>query len=385
MIEVSEGESIQAAIDSARTGEVIEVHKGVYHEAIRTNKPLRIMGLGAVIDGKHVLPQGREVRKDPVSGNWFVYEGLVDLIGNGITFEGFDVINSLGRTMRLFQGASHNVIRNCRLMHGRTLGILVNHDGVEDNLFENIVLHDMSNFATYSRGAGELDWSAAMNIRGIGTTVRNLYSYENWGEGITIGRSSRNTLLEDSKFRSNYALQIYANHATDVAILRNECVFENPTFYRGGKPSFGIVLNNEGNYSGNETDRVLIEENTVKYCGHNIGIWGRTRPSKNVMIRKNTLVEGFDFAVQTHGEHENIQFLENIIYQEDESKIWNLGGAVIREGNIINPEDPPPPPPPPPDDHQEILSRLDTLETEQAELSVSLQAQADRIERHLKE
>lgn len=394
MIEVHEGKSIQAAIDSARTGEVIEVHEGIYHEVVRINKPLSVMGYGAVIDGKYMLPQGKTARSDPKSERYNVWEGLVDIISNGIVFDGFSVRNSLGRTVRFYQGASDNIMRNCSLGNGRGLGILLHSDGVANNLIDNVEIYDMSNFAPYARGAKELDWEAGIIDLGINTRINNSKVYENWGEGVILGRGSEGGVIQSSEVYDNYALQIYANHAIGIAILNNNCWFENPEFYRNGRPSFGIVLANEGNFTGHLTKDVRIEGNTVKWCGQNIGLWN---PVENVMIRNNTLIEAYTSAVRSFNSHKSVQILDNTIYQKDESKIWNLDSTsgIIREGNIINPEDTLPSP----DDHQEILDRLDALDAEQAELSVRLQAQegniedlaqvqaaqADRIERHLKE
>ena len=360
---VTEGQSIQEAIDIAEAGDIINAFDANFFEVMRVTKPLTINFENAMIDGKYELPRGKEVRKDPISGNWFVYEGLVDIISSNVIINGLKAINSLGRTLRIYKGASNNIVRDSVFAHGRGSGILLNHDGANENILENCDVFDMGNFATYSRSAKDLDWAAAISNLGKNNTIRGCRIFENWGEGYIADRGSEGSIIENCKVYDNLALQIYANHSTGVKIVNNKCWFENPEFHRGGKPSFGIVLNNEGNYQGHFTEDVLIEGNTITGCGHNIGIWGSKRPSKNIFVRKNTLVEGFEFAVEIHGnKHENIQFIDNTIFQEDESKIWNIGSQVITDsGNIINPDEEPPPPPEE-HEHQEILDRITVLE-----------------------
>jgi len=97
-ITVGPGDSIQAAINEARPGDVIEVESGTYHEDLVIDKRLTLRGVDSG-DGKPLLLS---------KGSY----GAITLIEDGITFEGFrledlgiDVISD-GNTIR------ENVIRN---------------------------------------------------------------------------------------------------------------------------------------------------------------------------------------------------------------------------------------------------------------------------------
>jgi hypothetical protein len=62
-IEVSPGDSIQAAVNAAHPGDAIVVHAGVYHESVQINKNrLALRGAGDARDGSVIKPQSRTRR-----------------------------------------------------------------------------------------------------------------------------------------------------------------------------------------------------------------------------------------------------------------------------------------------------------------------------------
>lgn len=373
--------TIQHGIDN-NIDDILIVRGGDYHEVIRHNRvnhikaydgeTPRITGLAGVESTNSGLPNGRPARTDPISGKYYVHEGLMDFVVGGVIMDGFEIVQSMGRTVRFYKGASNNELRNCILGNGRGLGILLHTDGVSNNLIDNCDVYDMSNFASYARGSGELDWSAGINDRGSDNIIRNCRVYENWGEGIIAGRDSDRSLIEDCSVYNNYAVQIYGDNTIGTDIIGNTVWFDDPKFYRNNRPSFGIVLNSE--VEKHRTGNCQIIGNTVKWCGQNIGLWDYM---SDVLVEENTLIEAYtNTFVSYHSGFENTIIRNNTIYQEDESKIWNINAEIATYGNVINPIVEPPPPPP-----DDILERLDALENHVAAIENELLANAqERLE-----
>lgn len=88
--------SIQVAIDSANSGDIIEVYNGTYYENVNIKKQVTLKGINIpVIDAG--------------------YNGsAITLSANGITIEGFKVINSMGNETAggIQVASSGNTIRN---------------------------------------------------------------------------------------------------------------------------------------------------------------------------------------------------------------------------------------------------------------------------------
>jgi|GEM_PF-275169 len=75
---VKNGESIQAAIDAANSGDIIKVNSGEYHEALTVNKTLTLKGIG-----------------DPVlNASGFTGVSGVTISADGVEFSGFKIIGT---------------------------------------------------------------------------------------------------------------------------------------------------------------------------------------------------------------------------------------------------------------------------------------------------
>jgi len=93
VVRVQSGSSIQAAIDAAKPGSVIEVEPGTYHEALTVDRPgISLRGLvrgdaRPVLDGRGLLGDGVIASGSPFSMSGFAVRHYK---GNGVTTQGVD-------------------------------------------------------------------------------------------------------------------------------------------------------------------------------------------------------------------------------------------------------------------------------------------------------
>ena len=179
IIEVRDGDEIQAAVKKAVPGDLIRVYPGTYSETVYIDKD-DISFQGIIIEGEWPTLDGKKELNDG-----FLYSG------NGIVIEGFKIINYKGNGI-MGQAGNNFVIRNNWIVDAGVYGIfpefgkngLVEHNvlsGIEDaaiyvGMCDNVdVLHN----ETYASVAGiEIE-----NSRHC--LVENNYTHNNTG-GILI-------------------------------------------------------------------------------------------------------------------------------------------------------------------------------------------------------
>lgn len=341
--------SIQHAADRAQPGDVVYVRAGTYHEVVTlrnsgtADQPITIAaypGETPVIDGEYTLP---------TSNSWggcnnavnppkcYHYKPLVQVRGNHVVVEGFEIKRSLGRGMLVYapdRRVQHVTVRNNQIHDNRNAGIKVmeaDHVLVEGNH----VWHS-GDYATNDRSGSpdsdafnpNLGWPIAVSDRRAShVTYRGNHVFENWTEGIGAGLESTDVVVEDNVLYDNRALQIYVQRAQNVVVQRNlaYCT-DNPLFWRNDNPPPGIVLNNEVQFSGNQTTKnIKIVNNIVAGCRQNMALWGNKGYTvRNVLVAHNTLVNAHTndgdqsavgLVVSNGNVYENVSIVNNLVHQ----------------------------------------------------------------------
>ncbi|AVR88369.1 nitrous oxide reductase family maturation protein NosD [Thauera aromatica] len=138
-LRVRAGESIQAAIERAQPGDVIEIERARYAENLLIAKPLTLRGLDRpTLDG-----QGRG--------------DVVRIAAPGVTIEGFIIWNSgdhLGEQnagIYIQPGADHALVRNCDLAYN-LFGLWI--EKANDVRVENNVITGKRDYMSVKRGNG---------------------------------------------------------------------------------------------------------------------------------------------------------------------------------------------------------------------------------------
>lgn len=251
---VHEGESIQAAIDAATPGDIVEVYSGTYQESIEIKKPLILRG----IDSGSGLPN---VEADEGSA--------IVLSADGITLEGFmaSSSSSWGGDAGILVVSKNNIIRNNAASGSGNAGMAflesqnntVTGNTVEGNHNEGISLKDSNfnllegNTAKDNRYGIKLESSGTNVIRG--NTVR-----ENRFEGIYLENCAKN-ILEGNYIEDNWG-GISLDNSRDNIIRRNDV--------RGNEKGIQLAYHNHSDSLKSEGKGVNISYNSqsTQSSGH---------------------------------------------------------------------------------------------------------------------
>jgi hypothetical protein len=347
---------IQTAVDAARPGDTILVRGGTYVEELNVDqsgtaqKPIQIRNYPnekPVIDGRYQLPPL------PASG-WalcgkqlcFHNDGMVNIRGSHIIFEGFEIKESLGRGIRIFnpkQRITNVTVRNNRVHDIRGAGILL--IGVDHSLIEGNDVFYVGNFAPYDRSGHETNWPGAITGNDANyVTYRQNKVHQNWTEGIMPGSrtGSHHIVIEENELWDNRALQIYIHRISHSRIEGNiaYCTGDK-RFDRGADYPPGIIVANEPQFDGGVvTTDVQISNNLVYGCVTGIGVWNAQSAYllKDIQIAHNTIVNTrtkqdrrkFGVNILSHS-NKNFEVANNIIQGVDGSTemVQVLGGSGI--------------------------------------------------------
>ena len=243
--EVKDGESIQAAVTKAQTGDTIRVFPGIYHETVFIDKD-DISLVGVIEDGEWPHLDGKKVLNDAI-----LYSG------NGFSVEWFKITQYKGNAI-MGQSGNNFSIRNNWVIDTGLYGIFpeFGHNG----LIENNILSEIEDAAIYVGMSDYID-------------VRNNQVFDNVA-GIEV-ENSRHVLVEGNVARNNTGgILVFITPGLPIkssydAIIRRNFVTNNntPNFAIPGSLVAGIpsgtgILVMSG-------DNVVIEDNII--TGNNTG------------------------------------------------------------------------------------------------------------------
>lgn len=178
---VSEGESIQAAINSAARGDTIFIKNGTYSERILVNKSISLIGEsieGVILDGKGAYTYMLNILADDVRLERFTLRNISSLIGSTI----IHILNRGNVTIQncKFEIGYYGVMLtnscNCKLFNNKIsncyAGIKLHSSSRNNTLIGNIVFNNT--FGIY------VD-NSAQNLIFHNNFISNTYSY--WTDG----------------------------------------------------------------------------------------------------------------------------------------------------------------------------------------------------------
>ena len=332
---VNEGQSIQAAVDSARSAAVICVRNGTYVGQVLI-KPaqagvtlMAYPGEQPIIDGRGTFPVITTRNKFP---------GLVQITGSNVVVDGFDVRNSNARDISVAQPATATplqnvIVRNNIVQNSKGAGIIINGGAKADPrnvlIENNTVYNNLLNNAGGGKGGSALTFVEVQN-----STARGNRVYHNYGEGIVSGRYTNGIVLEGNMTYDNQGANLYLVN-TQNPIVDGNYIFctDDPIGWRGTgsarRAGPGLQVRDES-FPGQSTTPAassgqIIINNIVVGCGSNFGVSSQITGGglNNAVVANNTFVNASGVSatgvnnVELDGKasYRNTRFANNIILQ----------------------------------------------------------------------
>ena len=341
---VQAGQSIQAAVNAATSGQVICVRDGIYHEQVKITPAqagivlMAYPGEKPIVDGQGNLPPITATNK---------YMGLIHITGSNVIFDGFEVRNSAVRGIAVVQlraasQAIHNVtVRNNIVHSSQDSGINVNgHETLQpiNILIENNNVHHN----LLKNAGGDVGGAGLTFIETNNSIARGNMIHHNLGGGLTSGRWTANITLEDNISFDNLNANIYVLNTQNPLVQRNFVFCTDDRAYWSHTvpdvPSPGIMLRDEDfetlPTSPPPSSGQKIINNIVVGCGVNFGVSTQIPGGglNNAIVANNTLVNARGDAGASinnvlfagDANYSNSKFVNNLILQSVPGNVANI-------------------------------------------------------------
>ena len=333
--------TLKAAAALVRDGDRVVVEAGVYRERLRAKTPgvTWVGEPGAVING------GWNGQTD-VGGN---QPAQVLITAERVSLDGLTVINAPGDAIAVGDGGHDATIRNCRTDIAYSGGIICN----AGKALRGIVIDGCAVLRSGTgwkvRGTGGV--SGAINlIRCEGATVRNTVSAYNYGEGLNVGKGTKNSSVSGCTIFDNAHFCLGVNHAIDCTVEGNLLFLTGyePRQVGGENWPTGLTIGDEIGYGGDNfppSRGIIVRGNIIINCGSGIGVrngagWDAYDTQLvDSVIEKNTVVAGpctrvcVNVGMNTRGRpHKDSVVRANVI--ESSGATWP--GFVAASGDTAN-------------------------------------------------
>ncbi len=303
VIEVRDGELIQAAVAQASSGDLIRVYPGTYKETVYIDKE-SISLQGVIQEGKWPTLDGEKELNDA-----FLYSG------NGILIENFKIVNYKGNGV-MGQAGNNFVIRNNWVLDAGVYGIFPEFG--KNGLIEHNILTGIEDAAIYVGMCDNVDVrhnEVYGNVAGIEiensrhVLVENNHSYNNTG-GILV------FITPGLPIKTCYDVVVRNNFVND----NNHVNFGAPGSLVAGIPSgTGILVM--------AADQVTIENNII--TGNN-----------NAGITVTDLAYGANTANDPEVEPnpDRLVILDNIMIDNGNSPVGELKALMMTKLSTRGPD-----------------------------------------------
>ena len=264
--------TLAQALHRAGPGDKIIVRDGTYPEIVRILKggterrPLEIV---AEHKGRAIITgTGTPLDTD-----------LVTIAADHVRFRGFAVRDSSRSGIAVWM-ASNVAITDTIVSGSRRSGIWVGAPGLGQSDRIRIVGNTVTNNCLENQ---ERTWSEgwpraiAVDVSTATTITANIVA-ENYGEGIGL-LSTQHVNVAGNVVFDNFSVGIYLDNAPLSTVTRN-LLFStgNTSFFRNGRPAFGILIANEPTQFYSPSQRITATGNTLVGSGNStyVGVDGET-------------------------------------------------------------------------------------------------------------
>ena len=296
---VEEGESIQAAVDTANDGDTIIVKNGIYTENVNVNKRLTIQSengsANCIVNASDSSDHVFDVQRDYVNVSGFTVENATGAWKAGIYLNGREHCN-----------ISDNNLRNN--YHGIYLRSSSNYNTLTSNTANSndhfgILLYSSSNYNTLTNNtANSNEWHgiclySSCNNNTLMDNTANLNNYY----GIYLDDSSNNTLSNNTANSNYYGILLYSSSNNNT--LTNNTANSNDYY--------GIYLHSSSNNT--------LTNNTANSNDY-FGIW--LSSSSNNTLTNNTANANNRYGIYLYSSSNNNTLTNNTANENSNAGIY---------------------------------------------------------------
>jgi nitrous oxidase accessory protein len=325
IINVSPGESIQAAVNAAGPGDTIEVQGGVYYESLNISKQIVLEGKGHPLLGPGSIGSGITLRANGVAVSGFDIRttrrtGIYVLSSNNVIknntvsgcLDGIRLDHSVGNTVAL--NDVNNNTNGMTLFYSRQ-NIIKNNIIKDNNINEEsdcgiFLTHSQENVLQDNNMLENGDCAISLRSSSSNFLLDNNVSRNDW-YGISLSESSNHNIISGNNASSNKAAGIYLDRSQGNSLLENKAT-DN---------SRGIHLNYDSNNNFLEGNSVWSNENGLHLANH----------SSNNTIKDNTALNNGYGIYLTFSSGWNLIFSNHLVdnvynaYDMGQNNLWDNG------------------------------------------------------------
>lgn len=325
----------------AQPGSTIYVRGGVYHEQTVFS------GAGTAVSPVTIQPAPGETVIFDGTGLDISEDQHLVLVSQAahILFTGFEITNSSGRGLGVFESESITLRGNrVHEIRGRGIGGGGNLITIEENEVWRTSLENedeafnatggwKAGISTYRR----FDGSASTNF-----SIRRNHIHDIWGEGI-IAIFADGVQIEGNQIYDTYSVNIYIDNARNVTIHGNHLYATTTRYNRRDRfvPANAIHLANEAydNAPPTQLDNIIIANNLIIGTGRGISYWqdqSNLDPGnsyRNLSIVYNVIANTHEDALRFDGvglfsePPHNVLVQNNIIFAGGNGETLNIGNS----------------------------------------------------------
>ncbi len=302
-IAVRDGESIQAAVNKAVSGDVVLIHPGTYRESVYVDKD-NITLRGVVVEGKWPLMEGGHKLNDAI-----LYSG------NGITIEWLKIMHYKGNAI-MGQSGNNYVIRNNWIIDTGVYGIFPQFG--KNGLIEYNVLSGIEDAAIYVGMCDNID-------------VKHNEVFDSVA-GIEI-ENSRHALVENNYAHNNTAgILVFITPGLPIktaydVIIRDNFIVNNNT------PNFGAP--------GSIVSNVPVGVGVVIMAADDVKVEGNIitgNKTAGIVITDLGFITSVASDKESEPNPDNIQILDNLMFNNGTDPVAQVKAAMLTQFKTTGPD-----------------------------------------------
>lgn len=349
---------------TARPGDVVIVHQGVYRETLRP--PGGTTWRGAV--GERAIIDGGWDGKTATNGQG----NLVLFDEPDATVEGFTIRNAPGDGVGISGGGQRATLRGCTIHNCHESGLAANGTGTPlvGLTIEGNRVYDIARSWVVDKSRNRV--AGCFLFRWVRkSTIRGNEISGGFGEGLAAGIQSQDLLIENNIIHTHMHLGLYVNRATGC-VIRNNLIYHtyDPEVAQADEQiPHGIVIGDERRRDDKEegwqhSGRTIIEGNVVAWMGVLFSVRNNatdsgydTRIDADTVIRNNTFIggpktrRGIHIVENRHGHAAVGRFQGNVIHVAGDTipllcdapgmrfggNVWTARPDRLRDGDVVVP------------------------------------------------